>query len=117
MHGPVQRLIQSQGAEYTVRNASGGGGRDTPTYSDDGSLVAVIERRGLARTVTGSDGSDVAADLELRAVVDDTTTIREAGSSSGYPTKLVSSTTSVVYRVVDSYLEDGGVTVLTVVED
>lgn len=117
MHGPQQRLIQSQGTEYTVRNASGGGGRDTPTYSEDGTLVAVIEQRSLPRTVSDSDGADVEANLELRAVLDDSITLREAGAGDGYPTKLESNTTSVVYQVVDQHVEDGGITVLTVVED
>jgi hypothetical protein len=47
MNGPAHRLIRSEGAEYTVRNAPGGGGRDTPDYSDDGIVVGVLEQRGM----------------------------------------------------------------------
>lgn len=115
MHGPAQRLIRKQGREYTVRNASGpSGGRDSPDYQDDGTIVAVLEQRGRPRTVSLSSGEDVESDLELRAIVDDTTTIREPGD--GHPTKLVHPE-GKVYRVVAETPEDGGVTVLTVVRE
>ena len=115
MHGAIHRMIQSQGREYTIRNASGGGGRDTPSYSDDGTLVAVLERRGLPRTVTDSDGTEVKADIEIRTVPGDAVTIRQAGSADGYPTKLAGPTAT--YRVLHKHVEDSDVTVLTVVED
>jgi hypothetical protein len=115
--GAVRRLITQQGAEYTVRNASGGGGgRDTPDYSDDGTLRAVLERRGLPRTVTDSAGEDIETDLELRAVPDDGVAIQSAGVADGYPTKLVHPD-GPVYRVVDDHPEDGGVRILTVVRE
>ena len=116
MQGPVARLIQSQGHEYQLRNASGGGGRDTPTYSDDGTLVGVLEVRssGGSRTVTDSDGTEVETNLEIRAVPDDAATLRPAGSADGYPTKL-QHPNGTEYRLLDTHLEDGGVTVLTVV--
>ena len=118
MQGPVARLIQSQGREYQLRNASGGGGRDTPTYSDDGTIVGVLERRGSggAQTVTDSDGTEVEADLEIRAVPDDGTTLRPAGAADGYPTKL-QHPDGTEYRLLDKHPEDGGVTVLIVMED
>lgn len=117
MHGPIQRQIQQRGRTYTVRNATGGsGGRDTPDYSDDGSLQGVLERRGMPRTTTDSNGEDVEADLEVRAVVDSGTTIQPAGTANGYPTKLVHPD-GPTYRVLDNQPEDSGVTVLTVVTD
>ncbi|WP_323190457.1 hypothetical protein [Halostella sp. PRR32] len=116
MHGPVARMIQSRGSEYQLQNASGGGGRDTPSYADDGTIVGVLESRGMPQTVTNSDGQEIETDLEIRAVPDDTTTLREAGSADGYPT-LLEHPSGKTYRLLDTLPEDGGVTVLTVVED
>jgi hypothetical protein len=117
MTGADRRLIKSLGKVYTIRNATGeSGGRGTPDYSDDGDLRAVLERRGLPRTVTDSSGDDVDADLELRSVPDDDVTIRAAGEADTYPTLLVHPN-GQTYRVVDDRPEDGGVTVLTVVRD
>jgi hypothetical protein len=116
MNGPAHRLIRSQGVKYTVRNAPGGGGRDTPDYNDDGTVVGVLEQRGMPRTATDSSGADVEADLEIRAVPEDSVTIREAGSADGYPTKLVHPQ-GQTYRVLARFPEDSGVTVLTVVRD
>jgi len=115
MHGPAQRLIRQGGSEYTVRNASGGGGRDTPSYSDGGTLTGVLEQRGRPRGETDSSGTEVDADLEIRAVVDGQT-IREAGSADGYPTRLVHPD-GHTYEVLSTLPEDSGVTVLTVVRD
>lgn len=116
MHGPIVRMIKKQGVEYTVRNADGGGGRDTPDYSDAGTVVGVLEQRGMPRTVTDSSGTDVESDLEIRGIPDDSVTIREAGSADGYPTKLVHPQ-GQTYRVLATLPEDSGVTVLTVVRD
>jgi len=115
MHGPTQRLIQKQGVKYQVRNAGGGGGRDTPSYGDDGTLVGVLEQRGIPQTVTDSDGTEVESDLELRTLPDNVT-LREAGSADGYPTKLVHPS-GQTYRLLATFPEDSGVTVLTVVRD
>lgn len=115
MHGAAQRLILARGTEYTVQNAAGGGGRDVPNYGDDGTLTAVVEQRSMPRTFSKSEGTEIDADLELRAVVESGTTIREAGESGGYPTTLVGP--SKTYRVVHRHPEDSGVTVLTVTED
>lgn len=121
MNGPAERLIERMGKTYTIRNASGGaGGRDTPSYSDDGTLVGVLEQRGMPRTVTDSGGGDVEADLEIRAVIPSGTTIQPAGTADGYPTLLVHPSapdpgTGPTYRVVDHFPEDSGVDVLTVV--
>jgi hypothetical protein len=111
-------MIAKQGAEYTVQNATGDGGRDTPDYSDDGSIVGVLSQgsAGMPRTVTDSSGTDVESDLEIRSLPDDSVTIREAGSADGYPTKLVHPQ-GQIYRVLATTLEDSGVTVLTVVRD
>ena len=68
MHGPAQRLITSRGKEYTVRNASGGGGRSSPDYSDDGTLTGVLERRTRPTVETLSSGEAVESELEIRAV-------------------------------------------------
>lgn len=133
MHGAVQRMIKSQGREYTIRNASGGGGRDTPSYSDDGTLRGVLEQRDRPTTVKDSSGEEIVSDLQIRAV-DVDATIRAAGHSDGYPTKLVVKVLQPhygsgayaggsysygerVYRVLDEHVEDAGVQVLTVVKD
>jgi hypothetical protein len=116
MHGPIVRMIKKQGAEYTVRNADGSGGRDTADYSDDGTVVGVLEQRGMPRTATDSSGTDVESDLEIRVIPDDSVPIREAGSADGYPTKLVHPQ-GQTYRVLATMPEDSGVTVLTVVRD
>lgn len=116
MHGPAQRLIRKHGATYTVRNATGGaGGRDTPDYADDGTeIVGVLEQRGMARTVTDSNGEDVEADREIRAVIDASVTIQPAGTADGYPTVLVHPN-GQAFRVLDRFPEDSGVDVLAVV--
>ena len=113
--GPSARAIRSLGQSYTVRNASGGGGRDVPQYADDGTLIAVLERRGLPRTVTDSGGEEVETDLEVRAVPN-AATLREAGSADGYPTKLVHPD-GRAFRVLNIHEEDGGVAVLTVTRE
>ena len=117
MLGAIARLIQSQGKEYQLQNASGGGGRDTPSYSAGGAIVGVLERRGRPQTATDSSGTEVETDLEIRAVPDDETMLRPAGSADGYPTLLEHPTLLAEYRLLDVHEEDGGVTVLTVVED
>ena len=116
MHGAIARLIKSRGKEYQLQNASGGGGRDTPSYSDGGTIVGVLERRGRPQTATDSSGTEVETDLEIRAVPDDGTQLRPAGSNDGYPT-LLEHPTGAEYRLLGVHEEDGGVTVLTVVED
>lgn len=116
MYGPIARMIQSQGREYQLQNASGGGGRNTPSYSGDGSVIGVLESRGMPQTATNSDGTEVETDLEIRAVPDDTTTLRPAGSADGYPT-LLQHPTGAEYRLLDMHEDDAGVAVLTVVED
>jgi len=115
MHGPIARMIQSQGQAYTVRNASGGGGRSTPSYSETGTVTAVLESRGMPQTATDTDGTEVETDLELR-VVDDGVTLVPAGSGEGYPA-LLDGPNGRTYRLLDTYVDDGGVTVLTVVTD
>jgi hypothetical protein len=117
MHGPATRLIKRLGSTYTVRNStSGSGGRDTLSYSDDGTLVGVIEQRGRGRTMTDSGGEDVEADLEIRAVLDSGVTINPAGVADGYPSILVHPN-GREFRVVDHFAEDSGVDVLTVVRN
>lgn len=114
MHGSAQRLIKSRGNEHTVRNASGGGGRDTPSYSEAGTLTGVLERRSTPTAETLSSGEEVATDLEIRAV-DVTPEIVGAGETD-YPTK-VDHPEGRTFEVVATYPEDSGVTVLTVVRD
>lgn len=116
MQGPAARLIAILGVEYTIRNASGGaGGRDTPDYSDDGTVTGVLEQRGMARTSTDSAGEEVDSDLGIRAVLDGQT-ILPAGTADGYPTLLVHPN-GITYRVVDHHPEDSDVDVLSVVRD
>lgn len=116
MHGPIQRMIQSQGVEYDVHNTDGGDGdRQTPSYEPDGTLVGVLERRSRPTAETLSSGEEVAVDLEVRSIPDDTTTIVGAGESD-WPTRL-KHPDGQTYEVVASYPEDSGVTVLTVVQD
>jgi len=116
--GAVSRLIESEGEDYTIRNATGGGGgRDVPDYSDDGTLTGVLELRSrTAQTTTDSSGEEVETNLIVRAVVDSSTTIREAGESGGWPT-LLDHPDGQTYRVVAKFSEDSGVTVLSVVRD
>ncbi|WP_089650336.1 hypothetical protein [Halobacterium hubeiense] len=115
MKGAAYRLIKSQGREYDVLNASGGGGRDVPTYAPTGTLVGVLERRGRPRTTTDSAGEEVETDKEIRAIVEDVDLV-EAGESNSYPTKLIHPD-GYEYRVLDAHPEDSGVTVLAVLED
>jgi hypothetical protein len=114
MHGPAQRLIKSRGTEYTVRNASGGGGRSSPDYSEDGTLTGVLERRTRPTVETLSSGETVESELEIRAVDVAPTIVGQGGSD--YPSKLVHPD-GQTFEVVTSHPEDSGVTVLTVVRD
>lgn len=116
MHGPLARMIQSQGREYQIENADGGGGRSTPSYEPDGTLRGVLESRGQPQQTTDSDGEVIETDLEIRAVADDETTIRPMGSAGGYPTKL-KHPNGTEYDVVDRHEEDAGVLVLAVLEN
>lgn len=112
MTGPERRLIKSQGREYTVRNASrSGSDRDVPTYSDDGTLIGVLEQRGLPVTRTDSAGTDIESDLEIRAV-DIGPDMVDQGASD-WPTKLVHPD-GRTFDVLATTPEDSGVTVLTV---
>jgi hypothetical protein len=113
MHGPIQRLIESRGQTYTVRNADrSGGDRDTPTYRDDGTVTAVLERGQSRPDVhVDSDGSNVQTDTQLRFVGE--AAIREEGDADGYPTRL-EHPDGQAYEVVASSPEDSGVTVLSV---
>lgn len=117
MHGPAERLIKKRGVEYTIKNATSTGGRSSPSYSDDGTLVGVLEQRSRPTIETLSSGEAVESDLEIRAVYDSsTTTIRGQGDGGGEPTKLVHPD-GHSYEVVVPHPEDGGVTVLMVVRD
>lgn len=117
MLGPIARMIQSQGVEYDVRNSTGaGGGRSTPDYSADGTVVGVLESRGMPQTATDSDGTEVETDLEIRSVPDDDVDLIPAGSADGHPT-LLDHPDGRTYRLLDRYTEDSGVTVLTVVSE
>lgn len=114
MRGPARRLILAQGREYTVQNApDGGGGRDTPTYADDGSVIGVLEQRGMPRSIQDSSGATIETSLEIRAVTSGGIEFRGAGETD-YPSKLVHPTDQV-YDVVATFPEDSGVTVLAVV--
>ena len=116
--GPAARLIRRRGQEYTIRNGTAGGdARSTPTYSDDGTIQAVLERRsGQPVADQASDGTDIDSTLELRCVLEGTETIREAGSATGAPTKLVAPD-GRSFEVVARHREDSGVAVLTVRRD
>jgi hypothetical protein len=120
MLGAIARLIQSQGREYGVYNATGTGGRTTPDYGSEPetTITGVLERRTSAgaRTVTNSDGTEVETDLEIRAVPDDGVDLFPAGSAEGYPT-LLEHPDGHRYRLLDIYAEDSGVTALTVVTE
>ena len=115
MQGPASRLIRSQGRTYTIQNATGGDGRSVPDYSDDGTLVGVLEQRRMPRVATDSAGEDVETDLELRTV-NETTAIQPAGTADEYPSLLVDPN-GREYRVINTFSEDGGVTVLTLLRD
>lgn len=116
MKGPLERMIRQRGEEYTVRNATGGSGRESPSYSDDGSVTGVIERRGQPRVTTDSAGEDVEVDLEIRVADTSGTTITESGASDSYPTRLIHPDGNE-YVVLEAHPEDSNVTVLSVVRD
>lgn len=116
MKGAALRLIRKLGREYTVRNATGGsGGLDTPDYADDGTVIGgAIERRSRPQAMADSAGEDVDGEAQIRIIPKDGVTISPAGGEGSYPTRLVHPD-GVVYEVVDTFIEDGGVHVLTVV--
>ena len=107
-------MLQSRGVEYTLRNASGGGGRSSPDYSDDGTLTGALERRTRPTVETLSSGETVESELEIRAV-DIGPTIVGQGNSD-YPSKLVHPD-GQTFEVVTTHPEDSGVTVMSVVRD
>jgi hypothetical protein len=114
MDAPVRRLIRDRGTRYTVRNADRDttrGARDTPSYQDAGTIVGVLQRGDPRPDVSvDSDGTEIEGELQLRCV--DPAGVREAGNADGYPTR-VRHPDGRTYRVVASYLEDSGVTVLS----
>jgi hypothetical protein len=113
MIGPQTRNIRQRGKTYTIRNASDSNSdRTVPSYSDDGTLVGVLERRSQPTVVTLPSGDEIETELQLRAVIDSGTTIVEAGSDD-YPTKL-DHPSGLTYRVLVRHPEDSGVDVLSV---
>lgn len=113
MMGPQARNIRQRGREYTIKNASDSNAdRTVPSYSGDGTLVGVLERRSQPTVVTLPSGDEIETELQLRAVIDSTTTIVEAGSDD-YPTKL-DHPDGLSYRVLVKHPEDSGVSILSV---
>ena len=118
MEGAERRTIKAVGRVYTIRAAAGGsGGRETPNYSVTGEVPAVVEQLDQPQTVVDTDGTTVESDVELRAVLPSGSTVLDADASGFWPVKLDAPGGDPTYRVIDSSLEDGGVAVLTVVED
>lgn len=115
MKGAIESLIQHEGEDYTVRNATASGARDAATYSDDGTIRAVLEQRSRPRTVTDSAGTEIEADRELRAIVDSGQTLRTADADNP-PSKLVHPD-GPTYRLLDRHYEDSAVDVLLVTLD
>lgn len=111
MTGAERRAIKASGREYDVLNPAGdSGGRDLATYEQTGTLTAVVARRSRPQQERQSDGTDAEVDLELRAVVGG------VAVDSGNPTKL-RHPNGTVYRVLHEHEEDGGLTVISVMED
>lgn len=111
MTGAERRAISASGRDYDVLNPAGNNrGRELPDYEQTGTLTAVVARRTRPQQERQSDGTDAEIDLELRAVVGDATV------DSGNPTKL-RHPNGTVYRVLHEHEEDGGLTVISVVED
>lgn len=117
MKGAILRLIKKHGLEYDVLNAADTGGRELPDYQKDGTIKAVLERRGTPRTVTDTDGTDAETDLEVRAIVEDSDPdINAASATDSHPT-LLEHPNGRQYRVLHSHDEDGPVSVMSVMED
>lgn len=114
MQGAIKRLIRSQGNEYIVRNAEAPtGDRETPSYSEAGVVTGVLEQRRMPRVETLSSGEEVETTLEIRVVTDaDSPDLVGAGQTE-FPS-LLEHPDGQTYRVVASFPEDSGVTVLTV---
>lgn len=128
MHAAAARLIEKHGEPIDIYNATGGGGRTMTDYGadPDGTVKMVSEQRSRGRTVTDSSGTEVEATVEFRCVIDEvgygdaygdlyggSPQIIPAGA--GEPTEL-ERPNGKRYRVMDDYLEDSGVLVLSVVE-
>lgn len=116
--GVIEQLIEEEGKKYKVRNApSSATSRSAANYTDDGSIVGVINQsRSTPNPMTKSDGTEIEPDLEIRAVVDSSQTLRPAGTDDGEPSKLVHPNGNK-YRVLDIHEEDSGVTVLPVIKE
>lgn len=117
MTGAIERLLDDQGQSYTLRNAArSGGGREVPSYSDDGTITGSLRRTGnSARVVEDSDGAEHMIEYELVVVLDGSETIREMGESEGFPTQIVGD--QATYLVAHRYTDDSGATVLSLVEN
>ncbi|WP_331232693.1 hypothetical protein [Natronorarus salvus] len=111
-----KRMIQRLGKPVTVRNATGGGGRTLPEYEADGEIAMIKERRGMPRTLTDSDGSETEVSIELRCVPDGADPELSPAGEGSQPT-LLDHPEGTTYRLLDTHVEDGGVVVLSVVED
>lgn len=115
MSAQIKKLIRSEGTPVEVYNAAEGGGRSLDDYGTaDGTIPMVIERRSMGREVTDSSGTTHEADIEFRAVPDDTDPPLVA-ADEGQPSKL-EHPTSGTYRVMATHVEDIGVTVIYAIE-
>lgn len=113
MKGAIRRVIRSQGVEFDVRNASSSSGdRTTPSYADDGTVMGVTKTSTGPTVETTSAGEEINVDLEIRAIIDGTTTIVDAGTTEN-PTKLIHPD-GYEYQVLAVYPEDNNVAVMTV---
>lgn len=115
MKGSIDRLIRKTGVTITVRNSGrSGDARETPNYSDDGEMEAILERRSRPQEVQTSAGETVYSELQLRALPESTITLAEPGDSDYWPTRF-SHPNGRTYELVAEYTEANGVSVLNVV--
>lgn len=116
MKGAIGRMIQSLGKEYTVLNADGDtGDRQTPNYTEDGTIFGVLESRSRPATEATSSGEEVSADMQIRTLNADDITLVEQGEFD-YPTKF-EHPDGYTYELIADQPEDSDVTVLIVVRD
>lgn len=119
MKAAVERLIAKIGTPVDVVGVDSGdsGGRSIPSRSAQGTVDMIIEQRGMGTTVTDSSGQEYDADLELRAVPDDTDPEIHGGAESGQDPTILDHPSVGELRVMRAFTDDAGVLVIAAVEN
>lgn len=117
MNAPTKKIIRKIGKPVDVINAGETGGREFPAEATEGTVQMVIEERGMAKTITDSSGTEHEANIEFRAVPDEGDPEITGPGEGGSPATILDHPDAGRYRVVQTFVEDADVLVISAVED